>query len=191
MIHNVRRPQWAILAPFMVISTVLVVLSINVWAVGVQQIRFGIATAGGGTSTGGSLRLVGVAGQPAVGKSSGGTFSLSSGQAQITNALVSAVPGSESEIPQANALNSPYPNPFNPMTNVRFELATAGRVRVRIFDASGRKVRDLVQGEWPAGRHLVRWDGKTDQGATAASGVYFLRFEAAGVADTKKMTLLK
>jgi len=191
MTHIVRMPRGAFLALLMAITAVLAVLAVTTWAVGVQEIRYGIATSGGGVSTGGSLEMVGIVGQPVTGSSSGGTLSLGSGQVQITNALVSATPGVESEIPPANVLNNPYPNPFNPMTNVSFELATAGMVRVRVFDSRGQLVRDLVRGEWPAGRHLVRWDGKTDQGATASSGVYFLRFEASGIADTKKMTLLK
>jgi hypothetical protein len=191
MTHTMRMPRGAKLPLLVAVSAVLAILAAGAWAVGIQEIRFGIATGGGGTSTSGTLAMKGIVGQPVVSTSSGGTLVLRSGHLGLFEGAVSAVPGTESEVPATSRLNSLYPNPFNPMTNVSFELATAGPVRARIYDSRGQLVRDLVQGEWPAGRHLVQWDGKTDQGATASSGVYFLRFEAAGLADTRKMTLLK
>lgn len=167
------------------------VLAMAAMAAGVQEIRFGTVTAGGGTSDVGDLSLVGTIGQPVADLSTGGTLKLRSGYYQVKKGQVTGVPGEDSGVPALNTLHDPYPNPFNPMTNVSFELATGGEVRIRIFDSRGQLVRSLVEGSWPAGRHRVQWDGKTAQGARASSGLYFLRFEAAGIVETKKMTLLK
>ena len=191
MTHVHYMPRGPIAALLVAVSAVLAVLAAATWAGGIQEIRFGVVTAGGGTSTAGNLRLEGTVGQPVTGTSSGGTLTLNSGQSQVRKGQVSEVPGGGSVVPSVNTLHDPYPNPFNPMTNVSFDLVASGDVRVRIFDARGQQVRDLIQGTWPAGRHLVQWDGKTDQGATASSGIYFLQFESTGFTETKKMTLLK
>lgn len=160
-------------------------------AAGVQEIRFGTVTAGGGTSEVGDLSLNGTIGQPVADVSTGGTLRLRSGHYQVKKGQVTAVPGGDAAVPALNTLHDPYPNPFNPLTNISFDLASGGEVRVRIFDSRGQLVRSLVEGSWPAGRHRVQWDGRNGQGSRAASGLYFLRFEAAGIAETRKMTLLK
>ena len=100
----------------------------------------------------------------------------------------------ESEI-FANRLGHARPNPFNPSTTIEFSLATEGRVTVRVFDCAGRVVRTLVDAEVEAGPHTAAWDGTTDTGSRAASGVYFVRMEAAGPVGTfhevRKAVLLK
>ena len=151
--HPSRRGLWSLLA---VVSALLAVLAATAWAAGLHEVRFGVVTAGGGTSTQGNQALVGVIGQPVVGFSTGGALTLRSGHFQGMKGQVSAVPGGGSNVPSVNTLHDPYPNPFNPLTNVSFDLATAGDVRVRIFNSRGQQVRDLVQGSWPAGRHLVK-----------------------------------
>ena len=83
------------------------------------------------------------------------------------------------------------PNPFNPMTSIGFTLRADSRVTLRIFDARGVLVRSLIDGEVAAGDHTVVWEGTDLAGAPASSGVYFYRLEGAGVAVTKRMTLLK
>jgi hypothetical protein len=77
-------------------------------------------------------------------------------------------------------LAPPSPNPFNPTTMIRFCLGVGGRTDVRIYDVSGRVVRTLVDAELPAGEHEVVWNGKSDAGSSAASGVYFIRLEICG-----------
>lgn len=188
---NQQLPRGALLSLWVVVSALLAVLAVTAWAAGIHEIRFGVVTAGGGTSTQGNQTLVGTIGQPVAGFSSGGPLTLRSGHFQVKKGQVSGVSEGGSTVPSVNTLHDPYPNPFNPMTNVSFDLVNSGDVRLRVFNSRGQQVRDLVQGTWPAGRHLVQWDGKTDQGATASSGVYFLQFESAGVVETKKMTLLK
>ena len=71
-------------------------------------------------------------------------------------------------------------------------MATAGEVRVGIFDVAGRRVATLVAGHQEAGRHSVTWNGTDDSGRALSSGVYFARLETAGGSvDTSKLTLLK
>lgn len=83
------------------------------------------------------------------------------------------------------------PNPFNPVTEIRFELATAADVSITIFDAAGRLVRTLEHGNRAMGNHTVRWNGTNDGGEPVSSGVYFYRMRAAGFDETRKMILLK
>ncbi len=84
------------------------------------------------------------------------------------------------------------PNPFNPATTIPFTTAAAGPVVVRIFDAGGRLVRSIDLGRLPAGEHVTRWDGRLQDGETAASGVYFYRIEfPGGGVSSRKMILLR
>ncbi len=75
----------------------------------------------------------------------------------------------------ATALLPASPNPFNPTTTIAFALASPSRVSIRVHDIAGRLVRTLVDDECEAGEHAVVWDGCTDTGDRAASGVYFAR----------------
>ncbi|MFH1279657.1 MAG: T9SS type A sorting domain-containing protein [Candidatus Eisenbacteria bacterium] len=88
-------------------------------------------------------------------------------------------------------LESNRPNPFNPSTEVLFRLAEKGRARVAVYDLTGRLVRVLADGGFPAGPSVLVWDGAGESGRAAASGVYFVRLEAAGRTLTKKMLLLR
>jgi hypothetical protein len=83
------------------------------------------------------------------------------------------------------------PNPFNPKTRIHFQLAHAGVVELRVFDARGRLVRSLLAESLPAGEHTVDFDGKDSQGRQLASGVYHLRLKSAGVVSTRPLVLLK
>jgi hypothetical protein len=81
------------------------------------------------------------------------------------------------------------PNPFGPETAIIYQLPESGPVRLQIFDPTGRLVRTLINGVSDGGQHLIRWNGADERGAGVASGVYFYRFEAGGVTQTKKMVL--
>lgn len=83
------------------------------------------------------------------------------------------------------------PNPFNPVTRIRFDLASPGEARIDVFDAGGRLVRTLVEGSYAAGRHETAWDGKDDEGRPVGSGVYFYRLEAEGRTENRRMTVLR
>ncbi|MCK4513176.1 T9SS type A sorting domain-containing protein, partial [bacterium] len=79
----------------------------------------------------------------------------------------------------ATRLLAPTPNPFNPTTMIAYSVASPGRVSIKVYDLAGRTVRTLADGAHEAGEYEVLWDGRTDSGDRAASGVYFIRMTAA------------
>jgi len=83
------------------------------------------------------------------------------------------------------------PNPFNPSTEVRFELDRPQQVRVAVFDLSGRHIRTLANGNLGAGPHERVWDGLDDNGRQAPSGAYYVRLVTDSRVDHRKMMLLK
>ncbi|HEY5133150.1 MAG TPA: FlgD immunoglobulin-like domain containing protein, partial [Candidatus Krumholzibacteriaceae bacterium] len=97
------------------------------------------------------------------------------------------VPG----IPRSFALHQNRPNPFSEATSIPFGLKHSAAVSIRIFDAAGRLVRTLVNGERPAGTYRETWDGMDSSGTAAASGIYFCRFDAGGYRRTIKIVLLR
>ena len=96
------------------------------------------------------------------------------------------------DTPRQTMLHQNVPNPFNPITEIRFDLAQSGRVQLRIYDVAGRLVRRLIDEDMAAGRnHTVAWNGLDDQNNKVASGVYFYRLDAIDKALTKKMVVMK
>jgi hypothetical protein len=83
------------------------------------------------------------------------------------------------------------PNPFNPMTTVKYSLVDAGEVDVSVFDTRGRRVRALVRGHAVSGRYDVTWDGRDEAGATVAGGTYLVRLRSGGNVDIRKVVLVK
>ena len=93
--------------------------------------------------------------------------------------------------PATYALYANYPNPFNPETTIRYELADTGPVSLRVFDITGQMVRELVSAEQPVGHYQIQWDGRNTAGATAGSGVYFYELHAGSYHSVQKMLLMK
>jgi len=83
------------------------------------------------------------------------------------------------------------PNPFNPLTRIRYVLRTAGRVRLDAYDARGRHVARLLDADRDVGVHDLVWQGEVKGGETAASGVYFLRVTSGSSEDVSRVTMLK
>lgn len=94
-------------------------------------------------------------------------------------------------VPTKTALHQNIPNPFNPSTIIRYDIAARGWVRVRVYDVSGALVRVLEDREREPGVYAIGWNGDTEHGGRAASGVYFYRLTAPGFSQTRKMVLLK
>jgi hypothetical protein len=85
-----------------------------------------------------------------------------------------------------------FPDPFNPLTHVGYELPHSARVTLRVYDPSGRLVRELLDSvEHDGGVYSVPWDGRSDSGQLLPSGVYFARLEAGREVAVNKMVLLK
>jgi hypothetical protein len=100
-------------------------------------------------------------------------------------------PGGPGIPPLQTSLHQNVPNPFNPTTMIRFDLAEHAHVELRIFDVSGRQVRTLVNQSLDRKRHTVVWDGRDDAGVPVSSGVYFYRLEAGSFSTTRKMVVMK
>jgi hypothetical protein len=93
--------------------------------------------------------------------------------------------------PTVTALEQNVPNPFNPVTTIRFSVAEPGWVTLVIFDVAGRPVCSLVQGRKEIDRYEAVWDGRDERGRTVASGVYLYQLMAPGYVESKKMILLR
>jgi len=92
----------------------------------------------------------------------------------------------EEALPTEYALETSYPNPFNPTTTIRFDLPQADHVTLKVYDVQGREVATLVSGSLSAGRHRVAWDANG-----LASGTYFYQLRAGSFIQTRLMLLLK
>jgi cyclomaltodextrinase len=99
--------------------------------------------------------------------------------------------GGRETIPTAVTLYQNFPNPFNPSTQIRYELSSQGFVSLEVYDVLGRKVRSLVNGLQLSGAYAASWDGKNDSGVVLSSGVYFYRLVANSRNYTRKMLLLR
>ncbi|MCP4728242.1 MAG: T9SS type A sorting domain-containing protein [bacterium] len=93
--------------------------------------------------------------------------------------------------PDSYFLKQNYPNPFNPDTNIEFGLPQAGSVSMKIYNILGQEIRTLVNGDYEAGVHRVRWDARNNYGIRVASGVYIYRIQAENYTQIKKMILIR
>jgi hypothetical protein len=83
------------------------------------------------------------------------------------------------------------PNPFNPVTMLRFRVPSRSKVKLAIYDVTGRRVRVLVDGLLPPGVHERAWDGRSDSGETLSSGVFFARLKIGKFEQKRKLVILK
>jgi len=109
----------------------------------------------------------------------------------VKNGAVSLTAAVDGNVPKTFALNQNYPNPFNPTTQIAFDLPTSAKVELTVFNVLGQNVRTLVNADMAAGHQIVTWNGKSDNGAQVASGVYFYRLTAGTFTQTLKMMMLK
>ena len=89
------------------------------------------------------------------------------------------------------SLLSAYPNPFNPQTVLKFELARPGLAQLDVYDLAGARVKSLVQEQLEAGVYNHTWSGQNEEGQRMPSGIYFARLVVDGVASTQKLTLVQ
>ena len=109
------------------------------------------------------------------------------------NAKLVAGPQLLSELPDGlvSGLGAPFPTPFNAEVTIPFTIAAAGSVRLAVYNLMGQSVRVLADGWMEAGLHQVRWDGRTDAGAEAASGVYWAVLHIGDAVQTAKLALIR
>ena len=94
-------------------------------------------------------------------------------------------------IPNAFALHGNYPNPFNPTTQIRFDLPYRGNVNIHIYNMLGQKVKVFSMPNTPPGRHAITWNGTNQKGQALSAGVYLYQMISEDFVKTRKMILLK
>ena len=94
-------------------------------------------------------------------------------------------------IPTEFALHNNFPNPFNPVTTINYDLPKEGKVSLIVYDLMGREVTRLTDNFMPAGYHTVRWNARNQYGMEVSAGVYFYHIQAGEFVKTQKMILLK
>jgi len=108
----------------------------------------------------------------------------------ITNSITD-VEVAETTLPTRYELVQNAPNPFNPVTTIRYSLPASGKAKLEIFRVDGSLVRTLVDGAMAAGRHQATWNGRDDHGRPVASGMYVYRLRAGSFTESKRMILMK
>jgi hypothetical protein len=103
-----------------------------------------------------------------------------------TNDSTTNIVANKEDIPQTFSVFQNYPDPFNSLTTIAFNLPTRSIVSLKIFDALGRELSELVSEELSAGTYTRQWNAES-----FTSGVYFYRLQAGQYAETKKLILLK
>ncbi|HWA04999.1 MAG TPA: T9SS type A sorting domain-containing protein, partial [Ignavibacteria bacterium] len=96
------------------------------------------------------------------------------------------ITGISSKTPEKFSLSQNYPNPFNPETKFKFAVANTGSVNINVYDAAGKLVENLVNGNYSAGVYEVSWNA-----VKYTSGVYFYTIVTSEFTETKKMLLVK
>ena len=111
----------------------------------------------------------------------------------VNDKLSKAVAGTEDtkSVPEGHTLFQNHPNPFNPETDIHFQLPEASHVVVRIFNLLGREIRTLTDIHYEAGYHTIRWDSKDNNGNAVSSGIYLYQLQAGSFSQIRKMTLLR
>jgi len=95
------------------------------------------------------------------------------------------------DLPFVNALNTNFPNPFNPQTTISFSVANDTPVTIDVYNIRGQRVKSLVNDSFSAGSHQIVWTGIDNNGRTVSSGVYFYRMQAGSFVETRRMIMLK
>ena len=101
------------------------------------------------------------------------------------------VDGGVVELPTRYELAQNFPNPFNPVTTLHYDLPEQTDVVITIHDILGRQVKMLVNGVRPSGFHSINWDGTNGLGESVSAGVYLYQIRAGNYIQTRKMILLK
>lgn len=110
------------------------------------------------------------------------------GDTLLINSPISAI---DPTVPLAFALGENFPNPFNPKTDIRYQISDSRSVELVVYDVLGRKVKTLVNKKQQPGRYQVSWEGRNDAGQRVASGFYFYRLTAGDFVKTRKMILIR
>jgi len=94
-------------------------------------------------------------------------------------------------VPKRFSLHNNFPNPFNPVTTLRYDLPENSLVIITVYDMLGRQVKTLVNQAQDAGYRSVIWDSTNNYGKPISAGIYLYQIQAGEYISTKKMVLLK
>ena len=94
-------------------------------------------------------------------------------------------------IPDEFIVHQNFPNPFNPETEIRFALTRDTHVVISIYNMLGQQIGTLIDTQYAAGFHSVRWDGKDGNGSPVSSGVYLYQIQAGEFSQVRKMSLVR
>ena len=104
------------------------------------------------------------------------------------NELLSLV---DNNMPIEFKLHSPYPNPFNPVTTIGFDVPNRSRLKINIFDLNGKQIKALLDESKDAGRYKINWDGTNSNGDVVSTGIYFVKFMTRDRTFNQKVLFLK
>ncbi len=112
-----------------------------------------------------------------------------------TNIVVQADKGAHEDqtlpVPQVFTLANLAPNPFSDNLEITFGIPKASHVRVQVYDAQGRVVNELANGQFNAGYHTIRWNGKNMSGRSVGSGIYFVRMQSGDFSAVRRVVLVR
>lgn len=97
----------------------------------------------------------------------------------------------DSQKPKTFQVRQNFPNPFNPLTTIEYELSQNSHVRLEIYNLLGQKITTLADNHQPAGRYHLIWNGRDSHGNNVASGIYFYKLTAGIFTQVKKMVLTR
>ena len=103
----------------------------------------------------------------------------------------SAILSVETMTPMTFRLEQNFPNPFNPETEISFELSESSPIQLQIFNLLGKEIRTLINSKLDAGNHSICWDGKDNDRNLVPSGVYLYQLQAGNFIQVKKMSLVR
>ncbi|MEJ2055648.1 MAG: two-component regulator propeller domain-containing protein, partial [Calditrichaceae bacterium] len=117
-------------------------------------------------------------------------FATAGGLSKLT-ITPSAIHNMNPQIAESFKVHPAYPNPFNMNTTMEFELFSASRVNITIFNINGQVISKLLDSRLMPGSYKVNWNGENESGSYIASGVYFARISASNRTSLLKLVLVK
>ncbi|MCF7913441.1 MAG: T9SS type A sorting domain-containing protein [Candidatus Cloacimonetes bacterium] len=108
-----------------------------------------------------------------------------------THLTVVTVGENDDDVPETTKLLGNFPNPFNPSTDIKFNLAENSLTELAIYNTKGQKVRTLLHENIEAGTHSINWNGRNDHNRPVSSGIYYLKLRTSKDNLSQKLLLLK
>ena len=96
-----------------------------------------------------------------------------------------------SSLPTHFRLMQNFPNPFNPTTNIQFEILERTDIKLELFDVMGKNVATLFKGSKNPGLHQIKWNGTNDQGQLLSTGIYFYKLTSKNLTQARKLLFAK